>query len=303
MRETIIALLVAVPVHIAVQAAETAPSGLAAVSLAAIVTEDDRVEFHFSSPARERVRFDRSPPRLMIDWENANLTAAAKTFEGKGAVLKGVRAAQLSTEPIPVARAVVDMTGYAIYGIDWDGNVMHLAMGAAAMRPRALQSESGQAARPTIPLRKKAQPQAVQVQAKPAETPEKPTQAAAPAKLPPPSLAKTEPDPASGRVPPAKPAAAPPAKPEAAPAKAPAGKTSGQFLVQVGSFGDEARAQALKKAIEGAFLSVAVLPVSVSGKTFYQVRVGPFDGRPAAQEASDKLKGLGHAAAYVLTKK
>ncbi|MBI5884235.1 MAG: SPOR domain-containing protein [Elusimicrobia bacterium] len=325
-------------------------------SLAAVVPEDDRVEFHLSSPARERVRFEKDPPRLLIDWENTSLTAAAQNFEGRGRVFKSVRVGQLSTDPTPVVRAVVEMSAYAIYSIDWDGNVMHLAMGDAAMRPRPLKEEGARAGRPAIPARTKVPARTAQAQpAKKVDIVPKHDQ---PSKLPPPSLggsgaAAKAPDQAAA-TPPVKPKtqaelvkaqpgqdkspapppanalpkglgdARPPAStaPQPAPAVKPAAaakpepaaakpqpepkvspKASGRFLVQVGSFGEEARAEALKKSIEGAVSPVEVVKVDVSGKVFYQVRVGPFEGHPAADEVFGKLKGLGYAGSFVVTKK
>ncbi|MFA6318815.1 MAG: SPOR domain-containing protein [Elusimicrobiota bacterium] len=319
MKRTIFALIGCV--GLAVPSAWTAEP----VSLAAIVTEEDRVEFHFSAPIREKVRFEKDPPRLLIDWEGASLNVAARTFEGKGSTVKSVKATQLATDPEPIARVVVEMSGYSIYSIDWDGSIMHLAMGDAAMRPRAIQEESAAPARPAAAVRRKSSP-AVTLTPKPAAAPSP--------ELPPPSLGGSAPVPAAPVKPktqaelvkaqpgqeappssfekaPAAPAAAPEAAaPVVAKAEAPkpsqpakAQKTASQFLVQVGSFGDEAKALALKKTIEGSVSPVEVLKVDVAGKAFYQVRVGPFDGRPAAQQASDKLKGMGHASAYVLTKR
>ncbi|MBI5209070.1 MAG: SPOR domain-containing protein [Elusimicrobia bacterium] len=228
------------------------------VALAAIVVEEDRVEFQFSGPVRESVRFEENPPRLLIDLPNVRLTAADRVFEGRGGVLKKVRAGQLSSELVPVARCVVELETYVLYGIQWDGNVMSLALGNAARMP-----------------------------------------------LPPPSLRKDEaPVPAQPAA--VKPAAAPvqPAavKPAAAPAK-PAAAPAGAFQVQVGSFSDEVRAKALKTAIEASVSPVTVESVSVSGKTFYQVKAGSFKSRPAAEEAARKLKADGHASAYVVKRK
>ncbi|MBI5622951.1 MAG: SPOR domain-containing protein [Elusimicrobia bacterium] len=274
-------------------------------SLAAVVVEEDRAEFQFSSPVLERVRFEPDPPRLIIDWQDANLTAAAKSFEGKGSVLKGIRIAQFSTEPSPAVRAVVEMSAYAIYSIDWDGNTMHLAMGEAAMRPRELKESASVGSRPEVPLRRKvvsrkppvsAPPQPLSVPSEPADASKEAPPAAGPSALPPPSLGKAEPV-----VPPAKPKAQA-SIPEPAKQKAPAA-ASNLFMVQAGSFSDETKALALKKAVEGAVSPVEIHKVAVGGKTFFQVRVGPYEGRPAADEALAKLKGLGHAGAYVVTKK
>lgn len=94
---------------------------------------------------------------------------------------------------------------------------------------------------------------------------------------------------------PAKPAAKPAAKPVTKPAekpsaanKAPAG---GSFIVQVGAFSSEARANAAAKSVGGSVAKVG---------SFWRVRMGPFRSDADAQGALGKAKAKGFRDAVVM---
>ncbi|MBI5200977.1 MAG: SPOR domain-containing protein [Elusimicrobia bacterium] len=88
----------------------------------------------------------------------------------------------------------------------------------------------------------------------------------------------------------AAPAAAPPAPVKPA---APAKKAS-KFLVQIGVFSDQAKADELKKDLDSAETSVEVRKVVVGGKPMFRALVGPARSKAEAKELADKLKGLGY---------
>jgi DedD protein len=105
----------------------------------------------------------------------------------------------------------------------------------------------------------------------------------------PPAVAAVQPEPARA------PAAAPPPataapKPAASAASAPA---SGDWIVQLGSFSDEANARRLAQR-SGTFGYKADVSSYRSGdKTLYRVRVGPAQSRAAADAAASALKAHG----------
>lgn len=64
----------------------------------------------------------------------------------------------------------------------------------------------------------------------------------------------------------------------------------GNWVVQVGSFSDQAKAATLRDKLRDGGFVTQVEKVKVEGKTFYRVRVGPFLERA---EAERNQKGLG----------
>ena len=88
--------------------------------------------------------------------------------------------------------------------------------------------------------------------------------------------------------------AVPESVPATTPAKAPA-KKAVKWLVQVGVFSDQAKADELKKDLDSEETTVDVRKAEVGGKAMYRVLVGPSRSRAEAQALATRLKELGHA--------
>jgi rare lipoprotein A len=84
---------------------------------------------------------------------------------------------------------------------------------------------------------------------------------------------------------------------EAPKSVAPAG---GGFYVQIGSFSDQLSARNLLPRLLGLG-GVFIQPVFLSGQTLFRVRVGPFESRPAADEALELVWRRGFSTARVFT--
>lgn len=69
------------------------------------------------------------------------------------------------------------------------------------------------------------------------------------------------------------------------------GSMSG-WVVQVASFGDEANARRLAEQLSGDY-DAFYRAGDVNGKTYYRVRIGPFDSESAARDAAAKLQSQG----------
>lgn len=67
---------------------------------------------------------------------------------------------------------------------------------------------------------------------------------------------------------------------------------SGGYVVQVASFGDEANAERLAEQLNGEFKAF-YRAGDVNGKTYYRVRVGPFEDRDSANAAAATLREAG----------
>ncbi|MGE5623971.1 MAG: SPOR domain-containing protein [Bacillota bacterium] len=93
------------------------------------------------------------------------------------------------------------------------------------------------------------------------------------------AVAAPFPAPATAATP--KPAARPIQRPAAAPA-APAGA----WLVQAGSYGSEANAGRVVKALQQHGFHASVSRIEKSGKTLFRVRVGPYPERADAEKAA-----------------
>lgn len=92
---------------------------------------------------------------------------------------------------------------------------------------------------------------------------------------------------------PPEPAATPPA-PSAASSAAPGAKEE-KYLVLVASFAKLEQAKALSQKLKGRQLPAGLMRTSPGGKPVYQVRMGPYSSRAAAEEAARKLKGEGYS--------
>lgn len=81
----------------------------------------------------------------------------------------------------------------------------------------------------------------------------------------------------------------------------PKAPTKGNFVVQVSSLESSSDAQALKGKLGNAGITNAFVdgPVTVNGKTFYRVRVGPFTSRESAAANQTRLRTLGYPGAYI----
>lgn len=69
---------------------------------------------------------------------------------------------------------------------------------------------------------------------------------------------------------------------------------SGAYVVQVASFGDEANAERMARELSGEFKAF-YRAGDVNGKTYYRVRIGPFENEKSANSAAAKLRSSGRA--------
>jgi DedD protein len=92
------------------------------------------------------------------------------------------------------------------------------------------------------------------------------------------------------------PAAAPSAKPASAPAARPA---QGDWVVQLGSFGEEANAKRLAQRVNTYGFKPEVSSVRSSGRAMYRVRMGPYGSRAQAEAAASSLSAHGFVAQIV----
>ena len=127
------------------------------------------------------------------------------------------------------------------------------------------------------------------------------TAAVAPAKASPAPQPAAKPEPKPAPKPEPAPAAKPAPKPEPKPAASapppevsdkPALATRGDWLVQVGSYSNQANAESMRKKLEGKGYRVIVTTAQVSGKSYHRVRVGPYPTKPDASGAAENLKKL-----------
>ncbi len=83
----------------------------------------------------------------------------------------------------------------------------------------------------------------------------------------------------------------------------PAQADSGNYVVQVASYGTDADAQARRDKLRSEGVSNAfVQAATVNGKQTFRLRVGPFDSRAAAQAAQARLRTLGYDAGFITAK-
>ena len=66
------------------------------------------------------------------------------------------------------------------------------------------------------------------------------------------------------------------------------------YVVQVASFGDEANAERLARELNSEFKAF-YRAGDVNGKTYYRVRVGPFENEASANAAAERLRSSGRA--------
>lgn len=82
--------------------------------------------------------------------------------------------------------------------------------------------------------------------------------------------------------------------------KASAVKADGQWVVQVGAYGDDASVQRVRRMLEAGGLKTFTQALAVSGGTVTRVRLGPYASTADAELAQAKAKSLGFTAAKVL---
>jgi cell division protein FtsN len=93
-----------------------------------------------------------------------------------------------------------------------------------------------------------------------------------------------------------------PAAPAATPPKqAPATASSGDWTVQLGSFGEEANARRVAQRAGTFGHKAEVSPIRSNGRTLYRVRVTPARSRAEADAAASALKAHGIADARVVS--
>lgn len=107
-------------------AADAAPERL---SLQAIEVSADKVTLKLTGPAKYNTFVTASPPRLVLELLNTETALAVKVIEGKGKVLKRVRAGQFSPE---IARIVLDLSRAVTYRVGAFGNDLVVALEADA---------------------------------------------------------------------------------------------------------------------------------------------------------------------------
>jgi DedD protein len=95
--------------------------------------------------------------------------------------------------------------------------------------------------------------------------------------------------------------AAEPSRSGAVATAAPAAPASGDWAVQLGSFGDEANARRLADRVSAQGYSPSVLTHRAGGRVMYRVRLGPHATREAAEAVVSTLTARGFVAQVVTT--
>jgi len=81
--------------------------------------EGDKVLLHLSRPTMQRSSISEDPPRIVIDFQGAELAEGPDSIPGEGSLLKELRWGQFSRDPL-VARVVLDLIRACEYSVDWD---------------------------------------------------------------------------------------------------------------------------------------------------------------------------------------
>jgi DedD protein len=82
-----------------------------------------------------------------------------------------------------------------------------------------------------------------------------------------------------------------------APRPAPA---AGDWMVQLGSFGEEENARRLAERVSGYGYSAEISPHRAGGRTMHRVRIGPYETRPRAEAVVSSLSAHGFVAQVVV---
>jgi cell division septation protein DedD len=97
---------------------------------------------------------------------------------------------------------------------------------------------------------------------------------------------------------PSEPAASAPV-PESPPRRADPPMASGDWAIQLGSFGEEENARRLAERVAGFGFEPRISDYRAGGRTMYRVRVGPHPTRAAAEAAASSLSAHGFVAQVV----
>lgn len=128
------------------------------VSLQAVDVSEDKVVLHLSGEPQYNSFVTANPPRLVIQLLETEYQAGAKSLEGKGKLLKGVRGGQFQRAPSLVSRVVLDLAHATGYRVSRDENKLVVELGegaapvtdAAASVPAAPAPAAGSAERPRV---------------------------------------------------------------------------------------------------------------------------------------------------------
>ncbi len=101
------------------------------VSVEALEVSDDKVVIKLSEEAQYKSFMTANPPRLVVEIVGAEYQAGAKSFAGKGKMLKGVRGAQFKAKPDPVSRVVLDLAATTTYSVNLEGTNLVVTLAAA----------------------------------------------------------------------------------------------------------------------------------------------------------------------------
>jgi DedD protein len=101
---------------------------------------------------------------------------------------------------------------------------------------------------------------------------------------------------------PVEPAVAKPASP-AIPSRATTSITQGGWILQVGSFSQQANALSLRDRLKKSGYQASVKDVKAAGGTIHRVLVGPVSDRPSAEKLRNKLASEQKLTAMVLENK
>ena len=79
------------------------------------------------------------------------------------------------------------------------------------------------------------------------------------------------------------------------------GDNNGNIFIQVGSFSKQTMAEDLKRQLMN-YGQIRIIPVDISGSTFYRVRVGPYTQKNEADKVLSKIKNAGLIDATLVNK-
>jgi type IV pilus secretin PilQ/predicted competence protein len=91
-------------------------------TLDGIEVQPDQVHVHLSDQVRYNTFVTVDPPRLVIELEGTEFSAAAKKQPGAGKFLEQVRAGQYQRDPSLITRIVLDLKKLAAYRANWTGS-------------------------------------------------------------------------------------------------------------------------------------------------------------------------------------
>lgn len=116
---TLLAAALAVPSGVAAACAAevVASTAPAPISFQGVDVADDFVAIKLSTSAQYDSFMTKNPPRLILELLDTKNNALARSAQGRGRYLKGVRTSQFRTTPRLVTRVVLDLAQMAVYKI------------------------------------------------------------------------------------------------------------------------------------------------------------------------------------------